>query len=258
MTKLVTSVMKWRATRANLNNTIGFVATMGNLHSGHQSLLERSVKENEITVLSIFINPTQFNDKNDLVSYPKTFEQDFALAEKLKIDYVLAPKYADLYPDDYKYRVTEIDFSRCMEGIYRANHFDGVLTVVMKLLMLVKPDRAYFGEKDFQQLQLITDMVKAFFLDTKIISCVTIRDKNGLALSSRNSFLTQQQYETAKRFPELLAMNASLSAITQKLKNQGFSVDYVEEYNDRRFAAVRLGKIRLTDNIVINLREGQS
>ncbi len=145
-----------------------------------------------------------------------------------------------------------------MEGIYRANHFDGVLTVVMKLLMLVKPDRAYFGEKDFQQLQLITDMVKAFFLDTKIISCVTIRDKNGLALSSRNSFLTQQQYETAKRFPELLVMNASLSAITQKLKNQGFSVDYVEEYNDRRFAAVRLGKIRLTDNIVINLREGQS
>ena len=251
MTRLVTSVIKWRAIRANLNSRIGFVATMGNLHSGHQSLLIRSINENKITVLSIFINPTQFDDKNDLASYPKTFEQDFILAEKLKVNYVLVPKYADLYPDNYKYRVIETDFSRCMEGAHRPKHFDGVLTVVMKLLMLVKPDRAYFGEKDFQQLQLITKMVKAFFLDTKIIPCPTIRDKNGLALSSRNSRLTQQQYKTAKRFPELLAMNASLSAITQKLKNQGFFVDYVEEYNDRRLAAVRLGKIRLIDNITI-------
>lgn len=251
MTELVTSVIKWRATRANLNNTIGFVVTMGNLHSGHQSLLEKSIKENTITVLSIFINPTQFDDKNDLASYPKTFEQDFALAEKLKVNYVLAPKYADLYSDNYKYRVTETDFSRCMEGVHRPNHFDGVLTVVMKLLMLIKPDRAYFGEKDFQQLQLVTDMVKAFFLDIEIIPCPTIRDKNGLALSSRNSLLTQQQYKTAKRFPELLAMNASLSTIIQKLKNQGFFVDYVEEYNGRRLAAVRLGKVRLIDNITI-------
>jgi len=251
MTELVTSITKWRDIRANLNSRIGFVATMGNLHSGHQILLERSIKENAITVLSIFINPTQFDNENDLVSYPKTFKQDFALAEKLKVNYVLIPKYADLYPDNYKYRVTETDFSRCMEGVHRPKHFDGVLTVIMKLLMLVKPNKAYFGEKDFQQLQLVTDMVKAFFLDTKIILCPTIRDKNGLALSSRNGRLTQQQYKIAKRFPELLAMNASLSAITQKLKNQGFSVDYVEEYNGRRLAAVRLGKIRLIDNITI-------
>lgn len=254
MTELVTSLTRWRAIRANLNNTIGFVATMGNLHSGHQSLLERSIRESAITVLSIFVNPAQFNDKEDLASYPKTFKQDFALAKKLKVDYVLAPKYADLYPDSYKYQVTETDFSRCMEGKHRPNHFDGVLTVVMKLLMLVKPDRAYFGEKDFQQLQLVTEMVKAFFLNTKIISCLTIRDKNGLALSSRNNFLTKQQYEIATQFPKLLAMNASLSIIIQRLKNQGFCVDYVEERNGRRFAAVKLGRTRLIDNIIINNR----
>jgi pantoate--beta-alanine ligase len=254
MTELVTSITKWRAIRANLNSRIGFVATMGNLHLGHQSLLIRSINENKLTVLSIFINPTQFDNENDLVSYPKTFKQDFSLAEKLKVDYVLAPKYADLYPDNYKYRVTETDFSSCMEGIHRPNHFDGVLTVVMKLLMLAKPDRAYFGEKDFQQLQLVTDMVKAFFLDIKIIPCPTVRDKNGLALSSRNNFLTQQQYKIATQFPKSLAMNASSSAIIQKLKSRGFSVDYVEEYNGRRFAAVKLGKTRLIDNVTINRR----
>ncbi|KPJ67214.1 MAG: pantoate--beta-alanine ligase [Coxiella sp. DG_40] len=251
MTELITSITKWHAIRANSNNTIGFIATMGNLHLGHQSLLERSIKENKITVLSIFVNPTQFDDKEDLISYPKTFERDFALAEKLQVDYVLVPKYEDLYPDNYKYRVAETDFSRCMEGKHRPNHFDGVLTIVMKLLMLVKPNRAYFGEKDFQQLQLVTGMVKAFFLDIEIISCPTVRDKNGLALSSRNNFLTKQQYEIAAQFPKLLAMNVSLSTIIQRLKNQGFSIDYVEEHNGQRFAAVRLGKTRLIDNITM-------
>jgi len=251
MTELVNSISKWRAIRRNLNSSIGLVATMGNLHAGHQSLLERSIRENNITVLTIFINPTQFNDKNDFVTYPKTFKQDFALAEKLGVDYVLMPEYADLYPDDYKYRVIETDFSRCMEGAHRARHFDGVLTIVMKLLLLVKADKTYFGEKDYQQLKLVENMVKAYFLDTEIVPCPTIRNEQGLALSSRNNLLTPEQFAIAHNFPKILALKTSIADIIEQLEKQGFIVNYVEEYDGRRFAAVRFGEVRLIDNMVI-------
>ena len=146
---------------------IGFVPTMGNLHQGHLSLLERCCTENDISVLSIFINPTQFNNKNDYTNYPQTLEQDLALAEKAKVDYILMPTYSELYPDDFAYQVSETKISQELEGKFRPGHFTGMLTVVLKLLLLVKAHRAYFGEKDYQQLQLIRGMAKSFFLETE-------------------------------------------------------------------------------------------
>jgi pantoate--beta-alanine ligase len=251
MTEIFNSISVWQTFRKNLlfaDKSVGFVPTMGNLHAGHLSLLERSVAENEMTVLSIFINPTQFDNKQDHTAYPKTFERDVELAKQVGVDFILVPDYLKLYPDDYRYRVVEGEFSKQMEGAFRSKHFDGVLTVVLKLLLLVKPKKAYFGEKDFQQLQLVEDMVEAFFLDTEIIASPTIRDENGFALSSRNSRLSAEQYEAAKYFPKLLASDLSIAEIIVGLKERGFVVDYVEEHVGRRFGAVNLGSVRLIDN----------
>jgi pantoate--beta-alanine ligase len=257
MTDVFTSVDKWRTLRQHWaleNKTIGFVPTMGNLHAGHQSLLQRAKQENEISVLSIFVNPTQFDNANDLAKYPRTFSQDFALAESLGVDYVLLPSYDELYADSYRYRITESKLSQSMEGQHRIGHFDGVLTVVMKLLMLVKSTQAYFGEKDFQQLQLVLNMTKAFFIDTKIVACPTVRDQNGLALSSRNSQLTIEQYQLAIQFPKLLASAKTLTEIRHDLEQLDFIVDYIEEFQGRRYGAVRLGTVRLIDNMIRQYR----
>jgi pantoate--beta-alanine ligase len=252
MTKIFRSVSQWRKFRGKKlfgKKSIGFVPTMGNLHQGHESLLTRSKKENDMTVVSIFVNPTQFDNQDDLKNYPRTLAQDLAMIKKLKIDYVLLPNYKALYPDLYRYKVVETQFSKILEGQHREGHFDGVLTVVLKLLLLVNATRAYFGEKDFQQLQLVTDMVKAFFLNTKIIPCRTIRDAKDLALSSRNGRLTADQYQKALDFPKLLKSKAQTSEIYQQLTHLGFVVDYVEEICGRRLAAVRIGNVRLIDNI---------
>jgi pantoate--beta-alanine ligase len=248
--KIFNSISQWRDLRRTLNDkTIGFVPTMGNLHAGHLSLLKRSVQENDITVLSIFINPTQFNNKEDFATYPNTFDQDIKLAKEVGVDYVLAPDYEQLYPCDYRYKIIETKLSSIMEGKLRSGHFDGMLTVVMKLLMIVKAAKTYFGEKDFQQLQLVTDMAKAFFVDTEVIVCKTIRDYDGLALSSRNSRLNGEQRKLANNFPKILAAEKSIPKIITELKDLGFAVEYIEEYEGRRFGAVRLGNARLIDNI---------
>src|SRR6185437_14625833 len=138
--------------------------------------------ENDFSVLSIFVNPTQFNDPNDFTRYPKTVEKDLEVAASLDTDYVLMPAYQDLYPDQYRYAVCEREFSKKLCGAHRPGHFDGVLTVVMKLLQLVRPARAYFGEKDYQQLLLIKDMTKAFFMPVEIVACPTVREDDGLAM----------------------------------------------------------------------------
>lgn len=255
MIKIFHSINSWRKFRQQKifkNKTIGFVPTMGNLHRGHESLLERSLKENDMTVLSIFVNPTQFNNPDDLKNYPRTLAQDLAMAKRLGVDCILMPDYKMLYPDNYSYQVIETQFSKILEGQHRPGHFDGMLTVVLKLLMLVKAHKVYFGEKDFQQLQLVTGMVEAFFLDTKIISCRTIRDKNTLALSSRNARLTQDEYQLAAHFPKLLKSKEPLEEISRKLNDLGFMVDYVAESHGRRLGAVTLGKVRLIDNIKIS------
>lgn len=248
--KLFTSVQDWQDFLKDQapNQSLGFVPTMGNLHAGHQNLLERSARENDHTLLSIFINPTQFDNKTDLEQYPQTLEADIAIASKAKVNFILAPTFDSIYPDNYAYKVTETQLSLLMEGKSRPGHFDGMLTVVLKLLILAKATRAYFGEKDYQQLQLIQGLAKAFFIDTEIIACPTIRDQNGLALSSRNTRLTPPQYLTALDFPKTLNAQASPKAISQTLSDLGFQVDYIEDYAGRRFGAVNLANVRLIDN----------
>lgn len=252
--KIVKKIKDWKSLRASnslKNKTLGFVPTMGALHKGHIELVKKSLRQNDITVVSIFVNPTQFNNKADLRNYPVTINSDINILDELNVNYLFLPEYKELYPDDYKYKITETDFSKILCGRFRPGHFDGVLTVVMKLFNIIKPDRAYFGEKDYQQLELIRGMVKSFFMDIKIISVPTIRDKDGLALSSRNLRLNAIQRKIAPKFPEILMSNLSIEQIKSRLVSEGFKVEYVEQIGDRRFAAVYLGKVRLIDNVKI-------
>src|SRR5262249_39761740 len=158
--------------------------TMGHLHVGHLSLCHRAKIENDVTVVSIFINPTQFNEANDFKSYPRTLEQDKTLLMEADIDYVFVPETEAIYRDNYEMVVSESLLSTCLEGEFRPGHFNGMLTVVLKLLNLIHPTRAYFGEKDYQQLLLIKKMVEAFFLPIEIIGCPILRDTDGVAFSS--------------------------------------------------------------------------
>lgn len=244
--------MEWDRVRVkcDLNaKTVGLVPTMGALHGGHQSLINRSLEENDITVVSIFVNPTQFNDKNDLKNYPRDHEKDFDMLKDMGVDYLFYPSYSELYPDDYKYKVVEYPFSKKLCGASRPEHFDGVLTVVMKLINIINPQRSYFGEKDYQQYKLVQNMCDAFFMNTEIILCPTVRDEDGLALSSRNVLLTSSERETAAYFPLLLKSNMSPDEIKIELKKKGFRVDYIEDLDGRRYGAVYIGKVRLIDNV---------
>lgn len=247
---------EWRAVRRTLAGTIGFVPTMGALHRGHASLLERSRAECDVTVMSIYVNPTQFNDPRDLANYPETLEADLALARDLGVDVVITPDYPELYPDDFRYRVEEESLSRELCGAHRPGHFTGVLTVVLKLLNLVRPHRAYFGEKDYQQYQLIRGMAEAFFLDTEIVACPIVREADGLALSSRNALLEPEGRRLAPRFHCLLRSRASDDQVRQELTAAGFDVDYVETHHGRRFGAVsvpgRARTVRLIDNVALS------
>ena len=228
---------------------IGFVPTMGALHKGHVSLIEKCVNENDVAVVSVFVNPTQFNDLNDLKKYPKTFESDIQMLEGLNVDYLFSPDYNDMYPDNFTYRVSENDLSRKLCGAFRPGHFDGVLTIVLKLLNIIKPNRAYFGEKDYQQYKLIEGMCKAFFLDTEIIPCPIVRDDDGLAMSSRNILLKSDERKFALNFPKTLRKKKSSAEVKDELEKLGFKVDYVEDIDGRRFGAVYVGKVRLIDNV---------
>jgi pantoate--beta-alanine ligase len=213
------------------------------------SLLERSQSENEVSVLSILLNPTQFDDAADLAAYPASFEQDWAQAEALGVDFVFCPEPTAMYPDDYRYRVSESVVSQTLCGAHRPGHFDGVLTIVMKLLQIVRPDSAYFGEKDYQQLRLIEGMVEAFFLPVEIVSCPIVRESDGLAMSSRNARLTTGQRRLAAMFPSVLKAALPAAVVRRRLAGYGFDVDYVEDSDGRRLGAVRLGDVRLIDNV---------
>lgn len=250
MTTLIRSIAEWQDLRRTLGDDLGLVPTMGNLHEGHLSLLQRSREETAVSVLSIFVNPTQFNNGDDYVHYPRTLEQDLLLAEKAKVDYVFAPVSQDMYPDGYVYQVTEVELSEQLEGVFRPGHFTGMLTIVLKLLMLARARRAYFGEKDYQQVELVRGLTQAFFLETEIVTCPTIRNEFGLPHSSRNRRLTPEQYQKAQDFPALFHSALSCEEIKKQLMEKGFAVDYVEEYHGRRFAAVKLGEVRLIDNIL--------
>lgn len=183
---------------------IGLVPTMGALHEGHASLVKRSVKDNDITVVSVFVNPTQFNDKNDLKNYPRTLEEDCKLLESVGADYVFAPTVEDMYPVPDTRHFEYPPVSTVMEGAHRPGHFNGVCQVVSRLFYIVRPDRAYFGEKDWQQIAVIKAMVKALALDVNIVECPIVRDEDGLAKSSRNTLLAPDERAIAPRIYEAL------------------------------------------------------
>ena len=254
MTKVVKEINKWKVIRRSKifhNKTVGLVPTMGALHDAHIALIKKSMQQNDITVVTIFVNQTQFNIQKDFENYPSTIKEDLIKLKKLKVDYLLMPEYEDIYPDNYEYKVIESNFSQILCGKFRPGHFDGVLTIVLKLLNIVIPNRAYFGEKDYQQLKLIEGMVKAFFIDIKIIALPTVRTKEGLALSSRNLKLTEEQKIIAIEFPKVLASPLSNDEIKSRLKKKGFKVEYIEQIENRRFGAVYLGNVRLIDNVKI-------
>jgi pantoate--beta-alanine ligase len=216
-------------------------------------LLRQSVAENDETVLSIYVNPTQFNNPDDLSKYPAMVESDAALAESLGVSVLFLPDYNEMYPDDFRFLVDETVFSQELCGEHRPGHFTGVLTIVMKLLNIVKPDRAYFGEKDYQQLALIRGMTEAFFMDTEIIGGETVRESDGLALSSRNLNLTPRDRTQAPQFSEVLRSELDDDAAASELNRRGFSVDYVRTIDGRRFGAATLGHVRLIDNVVVTI-----
>ena len=172
---------------------IGLVPTMGALHEGHASLVRRSVKENGITVVSVFVNPTQFNDKNDLKNYPRTLEADCRLLESCGADYVLAPSVEEMYPVPDTRQFEYPPISTVMEGAHRPGHFNGVCQVVSRLFYIVKPTRAYFGEKDWQQIAVVKAMVRHLGLSVQIVECDIVRDADGLARSSRNTLLSKDE-----------------------------------------------------------------
>ncbi len=250
--KVIESISEWNEIynrEIKGKKSLGFVPTMGALHKGHISLIKRSVKENDITVCSIFVNPTQFNDKNDLKNYPITLDADSILLENEGCDYIFLPTKEMIYPDNYRYIVTETTFSKTLCGAHREGHFDGVLTVVLKLLNIVRCNNAYFGEKDWQQYNLIKDMAKALFLDCNIIPCLLIREPDGLAYSSRNTLLTPENRLKAPQLYRVISSNKPLDVMKEDLRNLGFRVDYLEEVEGRILVAAYLGNVRLIDNV---------
>ncbi|MFA4046277.1 pantoate--beta-alanine ligase [Prevotella sp. PCHR] len=198
--------------------SIGLVPTMGALHEGHASLVRRSVKENDITVVSVFLNPTQFNNPNDLATYPRTLEKDCDLLEKNGADYVFAPTAEEMYPTPDKRQFEFPPVSTVMEGKHRPGHFNGVCQVVSRLFYITRPQRAYFGEKDWQQIAVVKAMVKRLKLNIDIVECPIIRESDGLALSSRNTLLAPEERAIAPNIFKYL--NESIEfAKTHSLKD---------------------------------------
>jgi pantoate--beta-alanine ligase len=244
------TVAQWQARRAAIGGrALGFVPTMGALHRGHAALVERCRRENEIAVASILVNPAQFNDPHDLQRYPRTLESDLALLGSLRVDDVFAPAAAELYPHGYRFRVTAADTAAVMEGVHRPGFFEGVMTVVLKLLNLVRPRRAYFGEKDYQQYRTLAEMAAEFFLLTEIVACPTVRGASGLAESSRNALLSPAGRDRAACIFRSLSSAATAAQARAALQAAGFAVEYVEERWGRRFAAASLEGVRLIDNV---------
>lgn len=192
--------------------TVGLVPTMGALHAGHASLVKRSVAENDVTVVSVFVNPTQFNDKNDLVKYPRTLEADCVLLESCGASFAFAPSVEEMYPEPDTRQFSYAPLDTVMEGAFRPGHFNGVCQIVSKLFDAVKPDRAYFGEKDFQQLAIIREMVRQMQFPLEIVGCPIVREEDGLALSSRNARLSGEERQQALRISQTLFESRTFAA----------------------------------------------
>ena len=231
------------------NKIIGLVPTMGALHAGHASLVERSVRENDFTVVSVFVNPTQFNDKNDLKNYPRTFDADCDLLRSLGADAVYAPSVEEVYPEPDTRQFSYPPIDTVMEGAKRPGHFNGVCQIVSKLFMMVRPDRAYFGEKDFQQIAVVRAMTEALKLPVEIRPCPIVREDSGLALSSRNTLLTPDELQIAPNIYKTLreslvyAKNYTVAetisfVITTLNAIDGLEVEYYEIVDGRTLQPV--------------------
>ena len=196
----------------NAGKKIGLVPTMGALHNGHLQLVKTSVANNDVTVVSIFVNPTQFNDKNDLLLYPRTLDKDCQLLESVNCDYAFAPSVEEIYPteDTRTFHLGKV--AEVMEGKYRPGHFNGVAQIVSKLFDIVNPDNAYFGEKDFQQIAVIRAMAAQMGYTFNIIAVPIVRESDGLALSSRNTRLTESQRRNAPKIAETLFKSRTFAA----------------------------------------------
>lgn len=219
--------------------TIGLVPTMGALHAGHASLVKRAVAENDTTVVSVFVNPTQFNDKNDLKNYPRTLEADCKLLEELGTDIVFAPSVEEVYPEPDTRSFSYPPIDTIMEGARRPGHFNGVCQIVSKLFYMVKPLRAYFGEKDFQQIAVIRAMVKDLQIPVELCPCPIVREESGLALSSRNTLLTDKERQTAV-------------CISQALKT---SVDFAQKHTVAETHNLVVGALNATKGLEVEYFE---
>ena len=241
--------MKVFNTKANLEEAlaaaraegkkIGLVPTMGALHAGHASLVKRSVSENDVTVVSVFVNPTQFNDKNDLKNYPRTLDADCQLLESLGATYVFAPSVEEVYPEPDTRTFSYPPIDTVMEGPRRPGHFNGVCQIVSKLFYMVQPDRAYFGEKDFQQIAVIRAMVADLKLPIELRPCPIVREESGLALSSRNALLTEAEKRTAV-------------CISQALKT---SVDFAKNHTVAETHDLVVGALNATKGLEVEYFE---
>ena len=263
-----------------LNKTIGLVPTMGSLHQGHISLIKKAKKDNDIVWVSIFVNPTQFNSSDDLIKYPKNLKKDAELIEKIsgKIE-IFSPNEIEIYDGTPKLKVYDFEkLDQELEGKFRKNHFNGVATIVSKLLNLFKPSNVYFGEKDYQQTQIIKKLIFLEKINVKMIICPTIREKNGLALSSRNNLLSNSEradssiiYNSLKvlknNFKTLNLNKIKKDIIIEINKNKNLKVEYFEVVNAstlqidskvnpkesyRAFICVKANEVRLIDNILLN------
>ena len=254
---------------------VGLVPTMGALHAGHASLVKRSVNENDVTVVSVFVNPTQFNDKNDLVKYPRTLDADCKLLESCGVTFVFAPSVEEIYPEPDTRRFSYAPLDTVMEGAFRPGHFNGVCQIVSKLFDIVKPHCAYFGEKDFQQLAIIREMVRQMKFDLEIVGCPIVREEDGLALSSRNARLSAEERENALNISRTLFKSRTFATThsvseTQKMVEDaiaaapGLRLEYFEivdgntlqkvgDWNDTSYVVgcitVFCGEVKLIDNI---------
>lgn len=270
--KIVRSPQELKSILKKEQGSIGFVPTMGALHHGHLSLIQASVKENELNVVSIFVNPTQFLEGEDLDKYPKKFEADEKICALAGVDILFYPQVVDMYEDDEIKVIAPNVRGFVLEGHVRPGHFDGVLTVVMKLLNIVSPTRAYFGKKDAQQLAMITQMTRNFWMDVEIVPLETIRESDGLAMSSRNVYLSEEHRAEAlkiskslKRASKLVMQNIlDVKAIEKEMHVvlAPLDVEYIsivsrafvpqeeiEIGNSIILIAARLGSTRLIDNL---------
>ena len=254
---------------------VGLVPTMGALHAGHASLVKRSESENGVTVVSVFVNPTQFNDKNDLAKYPRTLDADCRLLEDCGAAFAFAPSVEEMYPQPDTREFSYAPLDTVMEGAFRPGHFNGVCQIVSKLFDAVQPDRAYFGEKDFQQLAIIREMVRQMDYKLEIVGCPIVREEDGLALSSRNKRLSAQERENALNISQTLFKSRTFAAShtvseTQKMVEEaiedapGLRLEYFEivdgntlqkvsSWEDSLYVVgcitVFCGEVRLIDNI---------